>query len=79
MKIKLSILTALLFATFTFCDSNKLTKQKVRELYKECTEKGNTQYAEKRITLGSKTTLNTHLKPQNSEENYNKLKGIRAD
>ncbi len=74
MKIKLSILTVLLFTTFTYCDSDKLTKQKVIELYKECSEKGNTQYAEKRITLGSKTTLNTHLKPQNSEENYMKFK-----
>jgi hypothetical protein len=74
MKINLSILTVLLFIAFTSCNSDKLTKQKITELYKECSEKGNTQYAEKRITLGSKTTLNTHLKPKNSEENYMEFK-----
>lgn len=74
MKINLSILSILLFVVTTSCSSDKLTKTKVKELYNECSKKGNTQYAEKRITLGSKTVLNTRLKPQNSEENYNKLK-----
>ncbi|MCD9611884.1 hypothetical protein [Tenacibaculum maritimum] len=35
---------------------------------------GDAEYAEKRISLGDKTPLNTRLNPQNTEENYNKLK-----
>lgn len=74
MKTILSTLSILLFVSITSCNSQKLTKEKVKELYIECSEKGNTQYAEKRITLGNETVLNTRLKPQNSEENYIKLK-----
>lgn len=74
MKTILSTLTILLLVSITSCSSDELTKEKVKELYKECSKKGNNQYAEKRITLGNKTVLNTRLKPQNSEENYTKLK-----
>lgn len=74
MKIKLSVFTILFLIVITSCSSDKLTKQKVKDLYKECYEKGETQYAEKRISLGDKTPLSTRLNPQNTEENYNKLK-----
>ncbi|CAA0224503.1 hypothetical protein [Tenacibaculum maritimum] len=74
MKNNLSVLTIFLFVLVTSCSSDKLTKEKVRDLYKECYEKGETQYAEKKIVLGKKTVLNKKLNSQNSEENYNKLK-----
>lgn len=74
MKINVSIVLILLLASLTSCSSDKLTKQKIKELYKECLEKGNTEYAEKKIALGNRTVLGTKFKPRNSEENYNNLK-----
>lgn len=74
MKINLSVLTILLSVLLTSCSSDKLTKQKVKDLYKECHEKGETQYAEKRISLGDKVLLSDRVAFYNTEENYNKLK-----
>lgn len=74
MRINSSVLTILLSVLLTSCSSDKLTKQKVKDLYKECHEKGKTQYAEKKISLGDEALLNSRLAFYNTEENYNKLK-----
>ena len=74
MKINLSLVAVLISVIIMSCSSDKLDKEKITELYKECYEKGNTQYAEKKIALGNETVLNKKRNPQNTKANYNKLR-----